>query len=204
MPFRIQSSGSRWSAAPSIPDENQSSKADGQHGRRRWRHGLIRVMVRQSQSGTRSGGRIFRIFPSLQREAEWFAWIVVELLGTRLLRRWPELEGRYSLLDLINWRSALVCSIGPCRSSSHCGLAHARCFSRARRLALCWFRFCPRPTAYKIMNCAARDLKLAFLHEYPRDLAICPSAPTQFVDQLAVRFQAGARRFLRQAVEDNL
>ena len=38
-------------------------------------------------------------------------------VGTRFLRRWPQLEGRYSLPDLINRRSALICSIGPCRWS---------------------------------------------------------------------------------------
>ena len=160
-------------------------------------------VVRQSWTATRSGGRIPRIFPFLRREAKWFAWIVVELLGIRL-GRYSAASGRLFAAGPHQLAVCLGLQYWPVSFFQSLRVGYARCFSRARRLALCWFRFCPRPTAYKIMNCAARDLKLAFLHEYPRDLAICPSAPTQFVDQLAVRFQAGARRFLRQAVEDNL
>ena len=52
------------------------------------------------------------------------------------------------------------------------------------------------------MDCTDRNLKLAFLGEYPGNLPICPAAPKQLVDQSAVGSQAGARGLCRQVLED--
>jgi len=60
----------------------------------------------------------------------------------------------------------------------------------------------PRLHTYVIVDCAYRNLKLAFFRKYARDLPIRPPTPTHLVDQFTVRLQAGARRFLRQAIED--
>src|SRR5438552_17526954 len=86
-----------------------------------------------SQPTRRSGGRFSRIFSSLRRKAEWFAWIVVELLGTRLGWCWPQLQGGYSLMDLINRGYFLFFSTSlPFRSRG----AHFHFLSRPRCSAL--------------------------------------------------------------------
>ncbi|HEX9271976.1 MAG TPA: hypothetical protein VGA01_07160 [Candidatus Binatia bacterium] len=45
---------------------------------------------------------------------------------------------------------------------------------------------------------------MAFLGQYPGNLPVWTTTPKQLLDQSAVRLQAGARRLLRQAVEDIL
>src|SRR5439155_20642262 len=63
---------------------------------------IMGFMVRQIVIGDAIRGHQSPGFPlSLRRKAEWFAWIVVELLGTRLGWYWPQLQRCYSLMDLI-------------------------------------------------------------------------------------------------------
>jgi hypothetical protein len=45
---------------------------------------------------------------------------------------------------------------------------------------------------------------MAFLCEYVRDFSIRPAAPAKFVDQLAVRLKARARRFLWDVIQNVL
>jgi len=54
------------------------------------------------------------------------------------------------------------------------------------------------------MKGADRDSALASLRKDLCDLAVCPAAPAQLVDQFAVRLKTRSRRPLWQSVEDFL
>src|SRR5438034_7256728 len=71
-----------------------------------------------------------------RQEAEWFAWIVVELFGTHLGWCWTPLQGSYSLMDLVNLGHFLFFSTRPRLRFRLCGWAHSHCFRRPRRSAL--------------------------------------------------------------------
>ena len=54
------------------------------------------------------------------------------------------------------------------------------------------------------MNPTRRHLNLTFLSKNVSDITVRPTAAPKFTDEFAVRFQAGARRFVWQAVKDFL
>jgi hypothetical protein len=58
--------------------------------------------------------------------------------------------------------------------------------------------------SHEIVDCAFRDLKLAFLREDRRDIAVRQPAAAQLVYQLAVWFQTRASRFRRYAIQNIL
>jgi hypothetical protein len=52
------------------------------------------------------------------------------------------------------------------------------------------------------MNAARGYLDLAFFREYACDVNISPTTAAEFFNQFTVRFQARARRFVGQGIQD--